>query len=68
MSLKIQEATSKKCFYHWEKRKTKCKANQSTNQGQLPTKVTPDIDFTTDEPAVQCDLLVVKNAFADDCN
>ena len=68
MSLKIQEATLKNVFITEKREKTKCKANQSTNQGQLPTKVTPDIDFTTDEPAVQCDLLVVKNAFADDCN
>ena len=37
-----------------------------TNQGHLPTKVTPNIDFI-DEIVVQYKVLVVENAFVDDC-
>ena len=37
-----------------------------TNQGHLPTKVTPDINFA-DKPVVQYDVPVVENIFVDDC-
>ena len=36
------------------------------NQGHLPTKVTPDIDFT-DEPVSQYDFPCVENTFIGDC-
>ena len=34
-------------------------------QGAFSDKVTPDIDYFTDEPQVQCDVQVVKNNFVD---
>ena len=35
-------------------------------QGAFSDKVTPDIDGFTDEPVVQCEVLVLKNTFTDD--
>ena len=32
------------------------------NQGHLPTKVTPIIDFK-DEPIIQCEVPVIENTF-----
>lgn len=37
-----------------------------TNRWYLPTKVTPDINFT-DEPVQQYGVPVVENTFVDDC-
>ena len=58
-SLKIQEATSKSVAVI-------TKSVRHTNQGHLPTKVTPVIDLT-DEPVIQCDVPVIENNFVDDC-
>ena len=37
-------------------------ARQITNREHLPTKATCVIDFT-DEPVIQCDVLVVKDTY-----
>ena len=58
-SLKIQEATSKSVAVI-------TKNVRQTNQGHLPTKVTPVIDLT-DEPVIQCDVPVIENSFVYDC-
>ena len=64
LSLKIQKATSKNGTIT-EKKKNNIRQIIYTNQGHLPTKVTPDINFA-DEPVVQC-VSVVENTFVDDC-
>ena len=63
LSLKIQEATSKNVAVT---EKNGRQYVRHTNQGHLPTKVTPVIDLT-DEPVIQCDVPVIKNNFVDDC-
>ena len=56
-SLKIQEATSNVAIT--EKKEKQCvRQIIYTNQGHLPKKGTPDIDFM-DEPVFQCDVPVV---------
>ena len=54
-----------KCCNYWENWKTICKQNH-TGQGEFPDKVTQDVNCFTDEPVVQYDVRVVKNAFVDD--
>ena len=51
---------AKKCRDHREK----VRQIIYTNQGHLPTKITPVIDFT-DEPVIQCDVAVEENTFVD---
>ena len=56
-----------KCCDHWEKRKSICQKNDIYQPGAwviLPTKVTPDIDFT-DELVVQCDIPTAKQYVGD---
>ena len=66
VSLKIQKATSRSVAVTQKKGKQYIRHIIYTNQGHLPTKVTPDIDFT-DEPVIGCDIPVVENTFVDDC-
>ena len=66
LSLKIQEATSKSVAVTEKKGKQYVGHIVHTNQGHLPTKVTPDIDFT-DKPVIRCDVPVVENTFVNDC-
>ena len=47
------------------KKKNNMSDKSYTTQGYLPIKVAPDIGFR-DEPVIQCDVPVVKNAFVDD--
>ena len=54
----------KKCCSHLEKNKAICQTRH-TNQGYLPTKVTPAIDFT-DKTVIWCTVPVVENTFVDD--
>ena len=60
--MKIQEVIKKRVAIAEEKGKQYVRQIIYTNQGYLPTKVTPAIDFT-DKPVIQCNVLVVKNTF-----
>ena len=62
LSLKIGEATSKSVVITEKKGKQYVRQIIYINQGYLPTKVTPVIDFT-DEPIIQCEVTVVENTF-----
>ena len=55
----------RKCCNHWEKGKQNIRQIIYTNQADLPTKVTPIIDFT-DEPIIPYDVQVTEKTFADD--
>ena len=63
LSLKIQEVTSKSVAVTERNERNYVR---HTNQGHLPTKVTPVIGLT-DEPVIQCDVPVIENNFVDDC-
>ena len=63
--MKIQEATLKDVAISERKEKQYIRQIMYTNQEHLPTKVTPDLDFS-DEPIVQYDVPVIENTFADD--
>ena len=58
LTLKIQVRKSKRSVMITEKKGT-CLTNH-TNQGHIPTEVSPVIDFT-DKPVIQCDVPVVRN-------
>ena len=64
LSLKIQEATSISVVITEEKGKQYVRQiiYIYINQGHLPTKVTPIIDFK-DEPIIQCEVPVIENTF-----
>ena len=64
LSLKIQEATSISVVITEEKGKQYVRQIICIyiNQGHLPTKVTPIIDFK-DEPIIQCEVPVIENTF-----
>ena len=62
LSLKIEEAISKSVAITEEKGKQYVRQIIYINQGHLPAKVTPAIDFT-DEPIIQYEVPVVENTF-----
>ena len=63
LSLKIQEAISNRNVIIKKKRKQYVRQIiYNINQANLPTKVTPVIDFT-DEPVIQCEVPVVESNF-----
>ena len=55
----------KKCCDHCKKGKQYLRQITYTNQGHLPIKVTPIIDFT-EKQVIHCDVPVVGNTFVDD--
>ena len=65
LSTKIQELISN--IVIWEKWKTLSDIRIPGTQIIFSRKVSPDIDGSTDEPVVQCDIQVVENTFADYC-
>ena len=63
LSLKIQKTMSKNVAITEKKGKQYVKQIIYTNQGHLPTKVTPLIEFK-DESVIQCNVPIVENTFA----
>ena len=66
LSSKMQEAMLKSLVIAEKKEKQYVRQIICTNQGHLPTKVTPVIYFTH-EPVIQWDVPVAENTFVDDC-
>ena len=67
--MKIQEVTSNVAITQKNVKQYVRKIIQlgiQGTQGAFTDKVTPNIYDLTDEPVVQCDVCVVKNAFVDD--
>lgn len=57
--LKNWVATSKNVAITEKKSRTICRQMKYTNQGPLPTEITPDIDFP-DEPVVPYDVPIAE--------
>ena len=63
--MKNQEITSKSAAVTEKEGKQCVRHIIYTNQGHLPAKVTPVIEFTY-EKVIRCDVPVVENTFVDD--